>query len=208
MVKDKMLLMFPDKRKRISGWVTFADVLFKIGLVISIIFSVIFLIGAVLYPLLWLFLVIITLGLWAMAKGSKTGFTGFTKGFLPVVLAVWFATIGLFIIKWTVEWLVILRQSYILNKDKAKNKNYIAVCGVIKKVKLINLGTCIITAIFAAVIAIVSPNADTQFLQKIFPVILIVILLAVLITTNIINKKMFKKIQPNIDAIYQSRKNS
>jgi hypothetical protein len=205
MDKDKVLLIYPDKRRRISGWVTFMDVLFKIALVISIILTAIFMIIVVAYPLLYICLVIITLGLFLLVKDKQPNFGKSFSGILPILSVVWALTIGLFLIKWVFEWLAIMRQTARLKKDPEANRDRIALAMVIRKSKLINLIICFVTAAAAAAIGILLPQANDT-MEKVLPIVSGVVVLGALIVGKVAISKMFKKVQPSVKAIYALRK--
>jgi hypothetical protein len=205
MEKDKVLLIYPDKRKRVSGWVSFLDVLYKIALVISILLTVVFLVLVVAYPLLYICLVIITLGLFLLVKDKQPNFGKSLSGILPIMSVVWGITIALFIIKWVFEWLAIMRQTARLKIDPAAHLDRIALAWVIRKVKLINMITCAVIAAAAAAIGILMPHAN-NVTEKAVPIVCGVAVIATLVIGKVISNKLFKKVQPNIKAIYALRK--
>ncbi|MDR0461804.1 MAG: hypothetical protein LBG88_00505 [Christensenellaceae bacterium] len=203
--KEKMLMMFTDGRKKMSGWVSLAGVLFHLAWVVAIVSSFILLCAVVLYPIVWIMLIFVTLGLILINGAKSPNVTPFMDGFMPFVITVWYVTLGLFVLKWVLEWLVVLKQSHELNKDKVANADRIAIAGAVRKAKIINLVVFAVITVAVIILSAVMPTVDSAFAQKALPLMLGAVVLGTYIGGKIAVRKTFIKVHPNMNAIERGK---
>gem|GEM_PF-4321148 len=203
--KSTTLLIFPDRRARLSGWISLLTVLFRISFVLSILAGALFLIALILWPIIWFLLIICTLGLILMADGLS-GAPALLTSLLPIMIVLACIAIGLWIARYALEWLIILRQSHVLKRDPERNKHHLNVARVVRKMKLFDLGVLIVTVV-SFIVAVVFgwqlKDGSTDTAATVVPIIMACIIIVAFVASKVFASKQLKKVKSDVQEIYK-----
>ena len=167
---------------RIIYWLSFAAFIVSIAL---------FAIGL----MIWLVCLIFTLGLVDDVLPGYKLMTGAAVAML-VTLVIYAAV---YLIKFVLEWIFILSESAELKKKPEENRDYLAVAGAVKRVKVFGLIMMAAFLTAVGVIAAILTGEDGTFDAA--STVCLVVAIAALIANKIYSTKQFLKVQPQIAAI-------
>ena len=202
--KYTALLMFPDKRARLNGFVSLLTFLFNIARILAIIASVVLVAAIILFPIVRIVLIVITLGLILIA--GSLSLTPFLNTFLPITIVIVSITVGIYILRYIFEWFIILNQHRRLKRNPEVNKHYLAVSRVVRRIKVADLilfGVVLICAIVGIVFAWKLKGSDAGNEAKIVPIICIAIIVICIAIEKIFSARQFSAINSDIKAIHK-----
>lgn len=121
---------------------------------------------------------------------------------LPYALIVF---VVVYLIKFVLEWLFILREMHELQKDKNTNSAYIGVGKAVQKAKLFGLIVFAISAVILYILSLVLNTEGTTF--EAWHGILLIALLVLYIVNKVYSARQFLKVQGHISIISEERAN-
>ena len=212
--KERTLLMFRDRRTKISNWSGLLGFFFGLFFVLAIIAGIAFLAALVIWPILFLLLVVCTLGIVLAFGGMDWGVPGeFTQFMIIAIAFLAGGALVFWVLRYLVEWLAILNETHWLKKHPEEYKHQIIIAGVVRRVRLFDSIICVfvvallIVTIATAHVFLGNDSANAGFWDKAVPIISLVGIFILLGISGVHAQKQFETIHDSMKAAYQMRYN-
>ena len=205
-----MIYMFksPDRRRTLFKVNSVMRFFYSIALAAAILAVAAALGAFVLWLISIIFATVFTFGLIWLNSGfsdyleSLLTFAGKSAAFAPYAFIA-FAVV--YLVKFIIEWLFILHESHELKGDRENNRNYIAVAGAVKRVKLFGLFMTLTAVGMLVAVSYLLSGGEVENSQKVTVIIFFAVVLIALLANRIFSVRQFRKVYPNVTAIQAER---